>query len=192
MKRILTVIVVLTLTTVALPAQEPAFGEGDLVFNAAVGIGSTLYTGARYSMRVPAISLSGEYGIADDIGDVESLNLGVGAYASYSSSEYKETLGGKDYGWRYNYMVFGARGSMHYTATDNLDTYLTLMLGYNLVTASYFGDDDLEDALGTASASSVTYGASLGARYYFTNNLGVMAEVGYGIAWLNLGVALKL
>ena len=36
------------------------------------------------------------------------------------------------------------------------------------------------------------YSWFVGARYYFTDKLAGMAELGYGITYLNLGVSLKL
>ena len=42
-----------------------------------------------------------------------------------------------------------------------------------------------------ASSSGLSIAWFAGARYYFSDNFAVMAEIGYGVAYLNLGIALK-
>jgi hypothetical protein len=37
-----------------------------------------------------------------------------------------------------------------------------------------------------------TYNVFVGGRYYFTDNIGAFAELGYGISILNLGLCVKL
>jgi hypothetical protein len=44
---------------------------------------------------------------------------------------------------------------------------------------------------GSVAASAILYGAHLGARYYFTDNIGAHAELGYGISVLTLGASFK-
>ena len=42
------------------------------------------------------------------------------------------------------------------------------------------------------SVGGLVYAGFIGARYYFTPKLAAMAELGYGIAILNIGVSFKL
>jgi hypothetical protein len=63
------------------------------------------------------------------------------------------------------------------------------VLGAKIVNDKAFGD-----YIGTGysvNSSGVLYDLFAGARYYFTDNLAVMGELGYGIAWLKIGVSLK-
>lgn len=71
---------------------------------------------------------------------------------------------------------------------DKFDTYAGALLGYDIVSAKEVGD-----VPGTynATESSVRLDLFVGGRYYFTDRFAAMAEIGYGIAYLNLGVALK-
>jgi len=171
-------------------AQSPIFNEGDLVFNAGVGIGSSLYGGSFYSTTLPALSVSGEYGIINDF-ITDDMTLGVGGYLGFAGSKYEDFSPGiGSYGWRYNYTIVGARGAVHYPFLDKLDTYAGVMLGFNFVSVSTFGDIPL--GFGSADGSSVGFSIYAGGRYYFTENFAGMAEIGYGIAYLNLGVAFKL
>ena len=64
------------------------------------------------------------------------------------------------------------------------------LLGAKIVTDKGYGDIRRYDY--SANASGVLVELFAGARYYFTDNFGVMGELGYGIAWLKLGVSLKV
>src|SRR5690554_6176585 len=188
MKKLIIFISAITIS-ISSYAQTPAFEKSDLVFNAGIGFGSGLY-GTGYKTTMPAISLSGEYGIVDDI-FTEGLNLGVGGYVGFASSKYEYSGFGGTYGWKYNYTVIGARGAFHYTFVDKLDTYAGVMLGYNVVSVKNIGTAPIGDRTKT-QGSSMTSSVYLGARYYLTNNFAVMGELGTGVAYVNIGVALKL
>jgi hypothetical protein len=165
-------------------AQDPIFLNGDKVVNIGIGLGNVLYTGTYYHMQVPPVSASFEYGIMDGI--VEKGSIGVGGYLGYSS--YKWDYQG--WGWKYSNFIIGARGAFHYPLVNKLDTYVGILLGVNIVSSKEFGTPIGYDY--TASSSGLAYSGFLGGRYYFTDKFAVMAELGYGITYLNIGVAFKL
>jgi len=177
MKRILPIIFALFFA-VSTNAQN-TFNEGDNVLNLGLGIGSTLYTGAYYSSNIPPISASYEVGIKDELFD-ENSSLGIGGYLGYSSSNYR--FSGSSSG--FSNFILGARGSLHYQFIDQFDTYAGLMLGYRIVSWQ-------NDGFGSAASSGFTSAFYLGGRYYFTESFAGMMELGYGVAYLNIGVALK-
>lgn len=72
---------------------------------------------------------------------------------------------------------------------ENLDTYIGAMLGYNIVSSKWHGTGT---SMGTASSGGVIFSGFIGARYFFSEKLGGFAELGSGIAYLNLGVAINL
>ena len=196
MKKIVFLILASIFLFATLKAQDDVssapklFLKGDKVLNLGIGIGSTLYSGSYYSTKIPPISASLEVGALDNLFEVDGLNLGLGGYLGFSSSQYKYSYYGYSYGWNYTYIIFGARGVLHYELTDKFDTYTGLMLGANIINTSEFGDfGDAE--IGSASSSGLAYSYFIGARYYFSDSFGVMAELGYGISYLNLGVCLK-
>ena len=170
----------------------PTFSEGNLVFNAGIGFGTSLYSGSFYKSTMPPISISGEYGVADDF-LTEGLTLGVGGYFGIAGSKYETTYSGlygrEYYGWKYTYTVIGVRGTLHYPLVEKLDTYAGLMLGYNIVSMKEFGDVPYGFS---GSSSHAAFSAYIGGRYYFTDNLGAMLELGYGVSYLNIGLAFKL
>lgn len=174
-----------------LAAQEPSFAKGDKVVNLGIGFGSVLYTGTYYSTVIPPVSVSFEKGINDDI--LGGAVIGIGGYLGISSYkwEYPYNYMGATWGYKYTNIILGARGSVHYPFVEKLDTYAGLMLGYNISTSKEYGTIDPNYNY-NESYGGFTYAFYVGGRYYFTESLAGMLELGYGISYLNLGVAFKL
>jgi hypothetical protein len=176
--------VFLLFSAISLSAQNTTFNKGDKVLNLGIGLGSTYYTGGAYTNRIPPVSASLEVGVKDELFD-ENSSLGVGGYLGYTGAKW-EYMG---YGWNYSSIIAGARAALHYQFIDMLDTYTGLMLGYNVVSSKSFGD--FGGVTTSAAGSGIAYSWFLGGRYYFSDNFAGMLELGYGIAYLNLGIALK-
>ena len=184
MKRLLLIVACAFFGIQAASAQD-AFTKGDVVINAGIGFGNTLHTGSGYKTTVPAISGSVEFCIIDNLFDANS-SIGVGGIIGYSAQKYD---GLYNYEVKYSDFLLGARGSFHYQFVPKLDTYAGIVLGYDIVSTSVKnGSSSYSYA---ADGSSVFAGAYLGARYYFTDNFAAMAELGYDIAILKIGVAIK-
>lgn len=164
---------------------QNTFVMGDKVLNLSVGLGNRLYSGAAYSNITPAIAGSIEVGIKDDLFD-EYSSLGVGAYVGYTGAKYTY---GPGYGWKYSDIVLGARGSVHYQFIESLDSYAGVMLGYDIVNSKTFGNGTV---IGNATGSGFDFALYVGGRYYFTEQIAGLLELGYGIAYFNVGVAIKI
>jgi len=164
-------------------AQTSTFVKGDKVLNLGIGFGG--YGTWGYHPAIPPISASLEVGIKDDI--LEKGTIGIGGYLAYAS--YKESGYYGDSYWTFNRMVIGVRGTLHYPLVDKLDTYGGVMLGFNKNTWKWNGSGVHGSDSG---GSGLGFSLFAGGRYYFSDKFAVMAELGYGIAYLNLGVALKL
>jgi hypothetical protein len=177
MKKLLLSLLVVVFTFTQLLSQESTFKKGDKALNLGIGFGSSYY-GGFYTSHMPALSASLEVGVADGILDKGSI--GVGGYIGYSSAKYSTY-------WKTTNFLIGARGSFHYPLVNKLDTYTGLQLGYNVFSTKYY--DNTYTTGG--SASTLQFAWFAGARYYFSNNIAVFAEVGYGVAYLTVGVALK-
>lgn len=162
------------------------FSKGDKVLNLGVGFGSTLYSGSFYTSRVPPVSTSLEVGVKDELFDEDS-SLGIGGYLGYTGAKWESN----GWGWNYSSLILGARGLLHYQLLDDWDTYTGVMLGYNIVSSSSFGSEGSWNSYAT-TGSGLTSSWFIGGRYYFSENIAGMFELGYGIAYLNLGIALKL
>ena len=185
MKKCNLFLVLLLVSAFSLSAQNTTFNKGDKVLNLGVGLCRLYYVGGSYSNRIPPVSGSFEVGVKDELFD-ENSSLGIGGYIGYTGAKW-ESMG---YGWNYSSIIVGGRAALHYQFIDKLDTYTGLMLGYNVVSSKSFGSGFGEFG-NLAAASGIAYSWFLGGRYYFSNNFAGLLELGYGIAYLNLGIALK-
>ena len=186
MKKLFLLLIAVSFSLTQLRAQEPTFSKGDKALNLGFGFGNTLYSGTYYKSQIPPLSASFEVGVADNVIDEKGV-IGVGGYLGYSSYKYEYS----GWGWKYSNLILGARGSFHYPLVDKLDTYTGLLLGYNISSSKEFGTI-IPGYDYSSSSGGTVFAWFLGARYYFKDNFGVMAELGYGITYLNLGVTFKL
>ncbi len=184
MKKLLLFLLVVVFSLTQLLAQESTFKQGDKVLNLGIGFGSTFYSGSGYKAGIPPISASLEFGVKDGVLDKGSI--GIGGYLGYSSHKWEYS----GWGWKYTNIIIGVRGVFHYPLVDKLDTYTGLLLGYNIATSKEFGNS-IPGYNYNASAGGVAYSWFVGGRYYFSDSFAGMLELGYGITYLNLGVALK-
>ncbi|HTY00821.1 MAG TPA: hypothetical protein VMG09_12400 [Bacteroidota bacterium] len=183
MKQLLAILaMLLCLVLVATPmfAQSNAYNKGDKVVSAGIGFGGL---GGLYgSTSMPTISLGFDYGL-----DVPKIS--VGGIVGYASSTDDFGFG---YSWKYTYIVIGARGAYHFLEDNkNIDAYAGILLGYNVVSASWNGSQ-AQPYYSSASASYMLFGAFVGGRYYFSPKFGVFAELGYGAGILTAGISYKL
>ena len=158
-------------------AQE-VFHKGTTAINAGVGLGS-YYSG----LSIPPLSVSLDYGVADNLINGNNGSISVGGFVGYAASSYSGWIADKV---NVSYAILGARGAFHYQFAPKLDTYAGLMVSYDIVSSNY-------DAFGNyIKTSHVDWSIFLGGRYFFTEKIGGFAELGYGFYNLNLGVTFKL
>ena len=111
------------------------------------------------------ITVSGEYGVTDVIG--------VGAKLWYSSTAGFSTFAVSAVG---NYHLAPAIN----LATDQFDPYAGITVGKPFVSGN-----------GVSASGSVYVDAQAGARYYFTDQLGAMAQLNIGIS-KSAGTAIEI
>lgn len=190
----------LLLAAVALVASLSLSAQitvGEQVASGTIGLVNNVY-GGGYDSKLPPISLSYEYGLMEDAFEVPGLSIGVGGVFAYTSAKTLYTWGDDVYGWKYGSIILAAKGWAHYDVlglfdmqVDNLDTYAALTLGYNIGTSKKWGDWYEGADTSTSSVSGLIYGFSIGARYWFMDNLAANLELGYGLATINLGVSYR-
>jgi hypothetical protein len=181
-KRNLVIIALIFISIISLNAQT--FKKDNFVGNLTIGFGNALY-GSAYSSSFPPIAISGDYGIVDNVFDKGTI--GIGGLIGYTSS--KQNIY-SDYSWSYTSIVIGPRGTIHYPFVDKLDTYAGLMIGYDIVSASSTGYNDGYNY--TASGSVAIFAGFVGARYYFNDKIAGVCELGFGIAYFNIGISYKI
>jgi hypothetical protein len=167
-----------------LSLQAQIVEKGDKILNLGVGLGNALYSGSYYKSSVPPVSGSLEVVVKDDLFGGAGA-LGIGGYLGYAA--YKWEYSG--WGYKYTNIIIGPRGYVHYNFIDKLDTYGGLLLGYRISNAKEFGTSFGYDY--SSSASGVIFSGFIGGRYYFNDKFAGMLELGSGITYLNIGVALK-
>ena len=126
---------------------SPTFSFGSYYgFSSAIAI-----TGAvDYALPIPiALTVGGEAGIATVVG--------------YSNNFMSLPIFAR-VGWHPNFEV------------PNLDTYITLKLGYNILLS---GAKDSGTNWEYNYGGGFSYGGNVGARYFFTPVIGAFAELGY-------------
>jgi hypothetical protein len=179
------IIVTLTLSICLLGfSNAQTFSNGDMVFNGGIGVGYSygLYSGAN---STPLLFLSGEKGMYD----LENIGvISVGGVVAFKHISY-DAYG---YDWSWNDFYIGGRGILHVNdviEVENVDLYLGISLGLRIYSyPTYTTGVNLENE----SFTRVFSGGFFGARYYFNEKFAGMAELGYDIAWLKLGVSYKL
>jgi hypothetical protein len=174
-----------------LHAQSSPYEVGTNVVSVGIGVGSSWgYSNAR---QTPAFNAQYERGIAQLGPGVISL----GGYVGYKGYNYRYTYSNNyfyEQNWRYT--IFGVRAAWHLQDLDGLnlekwDLYGGIMLGYNNISYSYSDNDPTFDYNLNNYNSSIGFSTYLGARFFLTNAIALQGELGYGIAYLNLGVAFK-
>lgn len=178
-------------SAIAHETSAQSFDVGQNLLGVSVGIGGNYGASSTYSSQTPALGLFYEKGVTDLGPGV----LGVGGFVGYKSLAYKYAGFGFEYDWSWRYLILGVRGAWHYNewhGMDELDIYGGLMLSYNSVKWT----DNTRypsgiPALSSSASSGIGLTGFLGARYYFTENLGAHLELGYGIAYANLGLTYR-
>jgi hypothetical protein len=177
------------LATTLLIAQESMLNKNDKVINLSIGFGNFYYIGNMYSTQIPPVAASLELGFIENLLDVENLNLGIGGYLGFSSNKETYLKGTQfEYGYRYTNILLGGRAALHYPVIEKFDTYMGLVLGARVVANEKFGT---ATNWSNARGSGPLYFWFVGGRYYFTDNLALLGELGYGISYLNVGIAVK-
>jgi hypothetical protein len=181
MKKFFSVFLLIVLFTSLSFAQ--GYRQG--INNLNIGIGAGLI-GIYGDPDFPPISVGYQVGFHD--------KFSIGGIIGYSQSSYNFGsgwwLGTGDWTWSYRYIFIGARGEYHFLEpTNEFDAYGGLTLGYNIVSVS---EPSGFQGNYTAEGSYALYGFHVGGRYLFTPNIGVFAELGYGIGYITVGVNFRL
>lgn len=163
-------------------ASAQSYNEGDNMLNIGVGLGSAFRTGTT---TLPPLSASFEHGFTDKIS--------AGGILSYMGSKEETSLGASKFIFKYSYIILGLRASYNFYNTDKINAYGGATLGYII------GNSRVEIegpnpfiTPQPAKVGGIAYGFHVGGKYYFNEKVGAFAELGYGMAILNLGLTIKL
>ena len=173
----------LIICSISMQAQE-AFMKGDNLIGAKIGIGDGL-----------AASVTYENCVLDGLFQNENGAIGVGGYLGYAHDKVEVSEQGITVGCKYNDIIIGIQSNLHMQFVDRLDTYAGAMLGYEIVNSNNYGrsDDPNFDYSHSidVEGSGMTFSLHLGARYYLTDHLAANIELGYGVAFANIGLSYR-
>jgi len=187
------IIISLTLALIFWSGFSQSFEKGTNVISAGVGIGGHYGASGFYSSQSPAIGINYEKGLLEDVGPGI---ISGGFYIGYKSLTYHYDYGYSNYyyDWKWSYTIIGLRAAYHMPLdNDKLDVYGGIMIGFNnLKFTEKTNDPNYYDYHYSNSYNSyLNTTLFAGGRYYFTEKLGGFAEVGYGIAYLTIGINYK-
>ncbi|MBI5370415.1 MAG: hypothetical protein HZA79_00160 [Sphingobacteriales bacterium] len=152
--------------------------------NAGIGLGSYGLSGTG---GLP-IAVSFEHGL--------TKTTSAGIAAGYVQRKYLAD-------WKYTYLLFGARGSYHFNevlkiTNPGLDVYggagllyRRYSVKYSMDTGGVDGGDGGEIIGQKDTGSAIDFELHAGGRYFFKENFGVYAELGYGISPVQLGATIR-
>jgi hypothetical protein len=178
MKKIVFLLIVSLFAYSSIQAQ--AIETGDQAVNIGIGFGGSMVTGDG----------SPSFNVSYEILPFEKVGIGfisIGGYGAYKRSNYNYGLDE----YSLNYWVFGARGAYHFDFYDmngleffkHFDVYAGVFAGFSSENIdSDINGGDLDDELNFRNDLFA------GARYNFTENIGVFGEVSYGINNLVFGI----
>lgn len=180
------------------------FNENSKILNTGVGAGSGyygLYKGTGYSYKSsPAFSITYEQALPKKLGPGY---LGIGAYLGYqsASSRYNNVYyGGAYYYYEHKWRSFlvAARAAYHldFLNSERAEVYAGVIAGLRIQTYTYNSNnpDPYYKDYYRLNEGRVfpAYSLFAGARWYFVQNVGVFAELGYGISYGTIGFSFKL
>lgn len=193
MKKVLLALSIGLISMSANAQDDAAFSQGSSSVSVGYGFISpykTLFKLSNSFFGDPNISTKfksmGPVGLTYEYGFSEKISGGI--QIGYSKLENTQTekdgiSAGKDYIIKQELTQLSviARGNYHLGSSDKFDPYVGLGLGYgNFKYKVSDNDTDPSDVLPTISvpgAFGIT--GQLGAKYYFSSNFGLYAEVGY-------------
>jgi len=167
----------------------------------------------------PVYTIKYEYGLTPEIG--AGLHLGYFTAKTPRIADFEETvttfvdqLGGivdelgcllfecdtmtttesREGGYdKYTVLTPGIRLAYHQRVLENLDTYGSVVLGYNVIRKKRNGGSNLDLTQYTNKIPTFAYFTSAGLRYYFSPQWAAYGELGYGtMTVVNVGLTYRL
>lgn len=167
-------------------ANAQAVEEGNVTIDPYYGffsVAKALFTASDNqtvleSSFIGPVGLKGEYMFSD--------KMSIGAEFNYTGMgwEYTEidsASGNKyTYNLKRNIIRIMPRLNIHFGGSENFDGYFGISAGYRNATYSLTSNNPNQADESVEGLVPIAMRFSLGGRYYFTENIGLMAEIGLG------------
>lgn len=152
------------------------------------------YGGFSMSSKVTGF---GPFGASYDYAVSDRFGIGLGlAYGNLKNdvtvSGFHSNGGDYIYTQELTQMSALVRGTFHFSKSPKFDPYLGVGLGYYYLKLAVNDNDEMQEPMTITIPGAFGYTGFLGARYFFSENVGAFAEVGYLAGSLfQLGVTFK-
>jgi len=195
--------------------------QGSHSFNVGVGFPNLINSGFTVVNQLgidlnggasPVYTVKYEYGLTSEIGVGAHLGYFTAKTPSFSEGTVTTIVGqlGGDLGLcgilfecdtmfseggydKYTVYTPGVRLAYHRQVVENLDTYGSVVLGYNVIRSKRSGSDALDLTQFTNQIPTFAYFTSAGVRYYFSQQWAAYGEVGYGtMTIVNVGLTYRM
>lgn len=143
MKKLISIIVVLSISVSTLMAQNSAHERGNFSIEAGIGLPYSLS-----DLTFPPLKVDLDYTVLT----FGNGSLSAGAY--FSLSQYNS----------YTYCLVGPMANVRYAFADNFEVFAKAIIGYRQM----------------FDIKRIGAGTYAGITWYFSRNMGIGAEIGYG------------
>lgn len=151
-----------------------------------IGVGAHL---GYFTAKTPSFSEGTVTTIVDQLGGIVN-DLGLCGLLFECDTITESRDGGYD---KYTVVTPGVRLAYHRQVVENLDTYASVVLGYNVIRSKRSGSDALDLTQFTNKIPTIAYFTSAGVRYYFSEQWAAYGEVGYGtMTIVNAGLTYRI
>ena len=151
-------------------------------------IGAGLHFG-YFTAKTPRLEEATVTTIVDQLGGIVG-DLGLCGLLFECDTITESLDGGYD---KYTVFTPGVRLAYHQRVLENLDTYGSVVLGYNIIRSKRNGSNSLDLTQYTNQIPTFAYFTSAGVRYYFSQQWAAYGEVGYGtMTVVNVGLTYRL
>jgi len=181
---------ILTTLLASVTFAQAQFEKEDLLIHVGAGFEDNFTIGnATFQPGLGSI----EYGITDQI----SVGPMFGFVTSRQTITQNPGLGITQFvRGKYDYTLYGLRGSYHLQKSDKVDVYFGLFLGAyqyeaKITTEQFVGNTRTNYAEAYPNVTDFGYSLHVGANYYIYKNFGLYAEFGYGLATVQAGLAAR-
>jgi hypothetical protein len=171
-------------------AQGAIIQVGNKDLNLMIGMGTPWVLINDYRTILPPFTASLDYGFRDD-----NRARGIKSWRHGGLTTYRDIRTAitwvDDYGYKSTTGIVALRSTYHYELIRKLDTYGGMHLGMRAERWVEYGNfphgAELRDGFDMHPVVSLFAGA----KYYINDKFAAMAEIGYSIAFVNLGVCIK-
>ncbi|MBN1951579.1 MAG: outer membrane beta-barrel protein [Bacteroidales bacterium] len=188
-KSLCLILIILLAFSEALFSQ--GFSKGDKEINLSLGYGTPWVFRDGYQTSLVPVGISFDFGASDQLGP-GTLSLGAFFTATTYKDESENPYWEPEYGRKASFIGLALRSTYHYQFLDELDTYAFLHLGAGYEEWNAYGEPPFIYVLDLDPQVRFLLGVGVGAKYYFSDNVFALAEIGYATAFFKLGIGVKL